>query len=215
MRHHRVEIAIAIAAVIMIAIGWRIYGLGEMGRFTNVVKAQKAPSALYARLLVTYDKPPLYEEEYRMQDVEGVSSFTYRIRGYDGKQITVTAPPAATYNVSFFFGKLEQDGIWQLVNKPALAEPDAHYAVYVKQLADFQQGQRTVTFTNPQYWATRVERQFHMDLSKSKPSDLLVLESTQGSTDPRYAEIVADFRAFGPEQFRRNVASAQARVRGR
>lgn len=83
----------------------------------------KAPSELYARLLIRYDKPPLYDEEYRMQDVEGVSSFTYRVRGYNGRQITVTAPPAAVYDVSFFFQRLDQIGVWQIVDKPPLKMP--------------------------------------------------------------------------------------------
>jgi hypothetical protein len=31
--------------------------------------------------------------------------------------------------------------------------------------------------------------------------------------DPRYEKIVQDFREFGPDEFRRNVAAAQARAR--
>ena len=115
--------------------------------------------------------------------------------------------------MSFFFGRLDQDGIWQLVNRPSLADANAHYTVYVKQLADYQKGERTVTFTNPKYWAVKVGRQFKIDLSKGVPSDLLHAQSTQVS-DPRYQQIVTDFRQFGPDEFRRNVAAAQARIRG-
>jgi hypothetical protein len=148
-----------------------------------------------------------------MSDVEGVSRFEYEIRGYNGHQITVIAPAARVYDVSFFFGRLTQDGIWQLVNRPSRPGATATYTVYVKQLADYQQGQRTVTFTNPEYWATKAGRQFSIDLSKGVPKDLLHLQSTQ-ATDPRYEQIVKDFRDFGPDEFRHNVAVARARIRG-
>src|SRR5690242_20584934 len=149
----------------MLILGWRIYGAGEMGRFGPAIRAQKAPSELYARLLIRYPKPPIYEEEYRMSDIEGVSKFDYRIRGFNGRQITVTAPAARGYDVSFFFGKLDQDGIWDLVDKPPRPDADAHYTVYVRQLADYKEGQHTVTFTNPKYWATKAGQQFEIDLS--------------------------------------------------
>ena len=115
MRRFPIEILIVVLAVVMLALGWRIYGAGEMGRFGPAIHAQKAPSELYARMLVRYPKPPIAQEEYRMSDIEGVSTFSYRVRGYKGHQITVTAPAARVYDVSFFVGRLDQDGIWQLV----------------------------------------------------------------------------------------------------
>jgi hypothetical protein len=208
-----IEIFIVVLSVVMLALGWRIYGAGEMGRFAPAVHAQKAPSELYARLFIRYPKPPIYEEAYRMSDIEGVSRFQYTIRGYNGHEITVTAPPARVYDVSFFFGRLDQDGIWQLTNRPPRPKFDAQYTVYVKQLADYKEGERTVTFTNPQYWATKASRQFSIDLSKGIPKDVLRMESTE-IADPRYVQIVKDFRDFGPDEFRRNVALAQSRIRG-
>ncbi len=212
MRRFPIELFIIVLAVVMLALGWRIYGAGEMGRFGPALHAQKAPSELYARLTIRYGKPPIYEEEYRMSDVEGVSTFVYRIRGDRGHEITVTAPAARVYDVSFFFGRLVQDGIWQLVDKPPLPDADARYTVYVKQLADYQHGQRTVTFTNPQYWATKAGRQFEIDLSKGVPKDLLRIQSSQVA-DSRYEQIVIDFRNFGPDEFRHNVEVAQTRIR--
>jgi hypothetical protein len=205
------EITIVVIIVVMLVAGWRIYGTGEMGRFAPVVKAQNAPSELYARLTIRYVKPPIYEEEYGMQDVEGISSFSYRVRSYNCKQITIRAPAGAIYDVSFFFGQLDQDGIWQLVDRAPRADADAYYTVYVKQLADYKEGDRTVTFTNPRYWATTAGRQYQIDLSKQSPSDLLHMQSTQ-LADPGYAKIVADFRTFGPDEFRKNVELAQARA---
>jgi hypothetical protein len=213
LRRFPIEILIIVLCIAMLALGWRIYGAGEMGRFGPAIHAQHAPSVLEARMIVRYAKPPIFEEEYRMSDVEGVSTFHYRIRGYKGHEITVSAPPARVYDVSFFFGRLGQDGIWQLVNKAPLPDADARYTVYVRQLADYQHGERTVTFTSPQYWATKAGRQFEIDLSKGVPSDLLRIESTQ-AVDPRYEQIVTDFRDFGPDEFRQNVEAAKARIRG-
>lgn len=213
MRRFPIEIVIVALCVVALILGWRIYGAGEMGRFAPVIHAQKAPSALYARLTIHYTRPPIDTEEYRMSDVEGVSSFAYSIRGYDGRQITVNAPPARVYDVSFFFGRLVQDGVWELVNRASLPNANAHYTVFVKQLADYQHGQRTATFTDPHYWATKVERQYTIDLSKGVPRDLLHVQSTEVA-DPRYEQIIKDFRDFGPDVFRHNVAAAQERIRG-
>lgn len=213
MRRFPIEIFIIVVAIVMLILGWRIYGTGEMGRFGPAIHAQKAPSQLYARLLIRYAKKPLYEEEYRMSDIEGVSTFNYRVRGYDGREITVHAPSARIYDVSFFFGRLDQDGVWQLENREPLPGADAHYTVYVKQLADYKQGERTVTFTNPEYWAKKANQQFEIDLSKGVPKDFVAIRSQQESF-PHYIQIVNDFLAFGPDEFRRNVAAAQARIRG-
>ena len=155
MRRFPIEIVIVALCVVIADLGLADLRCGEMGRFAPVIHAQRAPSELYARLTIHYAKPPIDTEEYRMSDIEGVSSFQYSIRGYDGRQITVNAPPARVYDVSFFFGRLVQDGVWDLVNRPSLPDANAHYTVYVKQLADYQNGQRTVTFTDPQYWATK------------------------------------------------------------
>lgn len=212
MRRFPIEIFIVVVAVVMLILGWRIYGSGEMGRFTPVIHAQKAPSQLYARMLVRYPKGPIYEEEYRMSDIEGVSTFQYRIRGYGGRQITVNAPAARVYDVSFFFGRLDQDGVWQLVNKPPMPNALAHYTVYVKQLADYKKGERTVTFTNPEYWAKQAGHEYEIDLSKGVPKDFVHVQNEQASA-PHYLQIVNDFRAFGPDEFKRNVAAAQARIR--
>jgi hypothetical protein len=205
------EIFIVVLTLVMLVLGWRIYGAGEFGRFSGVKRAQHAPSQLFARMTVRYTKPPIYEEAYSMQDIEGVSSFQYQIRSYNCREITIKAPPAKVTDVSFFFGRLDQDGIWQLVNKAPLSGAREFYTVYVKQLADYKQGERTVTFTNPRYWAKAAGRQYSIDLSKEKPSDLLHLQSTQ-LADPRYQQIVTDFRNFGPKEFRDNIAAARVRV---
>lgn len=205
------EVFIVALTALFLYLGWRVYG--GLHPVAGLGHAQKAPSQLYARLTIRYPNPPIYEEEYRMQDVEGISTFEYRIRSFACKEIIVKAPPGKIYDVSFFFGGLDQDGIWQMVNLPPLKDADAHYAVYVKQLADFKQGERTVTFTDPAYWAARGHRSvFHLDLSKQNAGDLLRMQS-EVTGDPRYQKVVDDFRDFGPAEFRQNVAQAQARAR--
>ena len=205
-----VEIIVVIFAIVLGVVGWQVDSYRY--RLQPGVRAQKAPSELYARLTIRYAKPPIYAESYDMQDIEGISSFQYQIRSYGCREITIKAPPSKITDVSFFFGKLDQDGIWQLTDKPALPNAAATYTVYVKQLADYQQGQRTVTFTDPHYWAVTAGRQFHIDLSKQRPNDLLTMQSSE-LADPRYEQIVRDFRQFGPDEFRTNVANAQARAR--
>ncbi len=210
MRHRSiVPLAILIFAIFMAVTGYFIYWRAETGRVAQVARIHKAKSEIYAHLLIAYDKPPVYEEEYRMQDIEGKSAFTYRIRSYAGKEIKIIAPPAAMYDVSFFFGKLDQDGVWQIVNQPARGDTSVHYTVYVKQVVDFKQGERTVTFTDPHWWAASAGRQYNIDLSKNSPKDLLKMQSTS-LADPRYQTIVRDFRNFGPDEFRQHIAQARA-----
>ncbi|HTU70726.1 MAG TPA: hypothetical protein VMF11_10460 [Candidatus Baltobacteraceae bacterium] len=201
--------AIFIFVVVMTVIGIKIYGGGELSRLNGVARIVQQPSALYADLTILYDKPPIYEEAYRTKDVEGISTFQYVIRTYAGKQISITAPREVTTDVSYFFGRLVQDGVWDLVDRPPRGNTSVHYTVYVKQLADFKQGDRTVTFTDPHYWATTAGRQFTIDLRKTNPNDLLKLRSTQ-LADPHYQQIVDDFRNFGPIAFRAKIAAIRA-----
>jgi hypothetical protein len=206
-----VPLAIFFFTVIMIVIGLFIYWKPETGRITDVARIANQPSAIYTSLLMQYDHPPIYQEEYAMQDVEGVSTFQYRIRAYSGRQVTLTAPQRAMTDVSFFFGKLVLDGVWNLTDKPPRGNTKIIYTVYVKQKADFKEGDRTIVFTDPHYWATTAGRQFSIDLRKTNPNDLLHLQSTQ-LADPRYQEVVTDFLNFGPQAFRSKIAQVRAQI---
>jgi hypothetical protein len=135
------------------------------------------------------------------------------VQGYSGKVVTITLPPDKTYIVTFFFEQIVQDGAWQLMNKPLAGNTSVHYTFYIHQVADQKQGSRTVTFTDPHYWALTAGRQYHILLSPNSPTpDLTKLQSTT-LADPRYQEIVQAFRNFGPASFRQKVAQAQALVR--
>lgn len=206
-----VPLAILVFSVVTLIVGISFYWKPETNRINDVARIQNQPSAIYATLLMQYDHPPIYQEEYRMQDIDGVSTFQYRIRSYGGKQVTLTAPKHVTTDVSFFFGKLVLDGVWNLMDKPPRGNTHVLYTVYVNQKADFKQGDRTIVFTDPHYWATTAGRQFHIDLRKTNPNDLLTLQSTQ-LADPHYQQIVNDFLTFGSESFRAKIAQVHASI---
>lgn len=230
MRRH-VPFGWFILILSLVTLGWIYfrYVPKEAAKLEQVV-ALKCPSDIRLRMTLDYDKPPIYQEEYLMDDVDGVSSSSYRIRGYAGKQIKIAAPASKTYDVSFLFGLVVQDGIWDLVDRPPRGNADVHYTLYVRQKALItisdpktgdtktvcKSGDRTITFTDPHYIATTAGRQYQIDLGKGAPSgpaDLLKMQSTT-LADPHYEKVVGDFRNFGPETFRSKVASARATILG-
>lgn len=206
---------VVVLAALTIAIITIHYLPLELKQLQQVDKLKACPSEIYLRMLVHYDKAPVYEEEYRMQDINGASKASYRIRTYAGKEVTVSEPARSETDVSFLLGSTVQDGIWDLTNRPPEGNTAVHYTVYVKQLVDCKQGVRTITFTDPKHIATDAGREYQIDLSKQKvksPADLIHLES-KSLADPHYLAVVTDFRTFGSETFRKNVAEAQAAAR--
>lgn len=214
MRRFPVGWLIAIFAIVMIVVGLYLYRGTEVWRSLGVYKSVVAPSAMYASMTLRYDNPPVYEEEYSMKDVEGISTYSYRIRGYSGKQITITVPPQRTFVVPFFIEQIELYGIWSLTDKPPRGDASVHYTLYIKRVNDYRQGDRTITFTDPNYWAKMAGREYtiHLQLGKPTPTDLMHLQSTS-LADPRYLQIVSEFGKFGPASFREKVAAAQMSIR--
>ena len=180
----------------------------------QVSKVLQAPTVLDLRLTIAYDKPPIYQEQYTIHNNDGISSAQYKITGYSGKVVTVTMLPAKRYEMTFFFEDVVQDGVWQLTNRPPRGNTDVHYTLYVHEIANRREGSRTITFTDPHYWAVTAGRQYEIRLSKNSPTpDLLKLNSTS-LADPRFEKIVRAFRAFGPDSFRQKILGAQRLVRG-
>jgi hypothetical protein len=102
------------------------------------------------------------------------------------------------------------DGIWDLTNRRGSAGPV--YTLYIKQFADNKQGERTIVFTDPHYWAVTAGRQFHIHLDPKKPTpNLLTLNSTS-LADPRYEQIVREFQTFGSPSFLAKVRQARELV---
>lgn len=205
--------AIFVFVVVFIIAGLVFIKWPDFQNKQQLSNVRNSRSVLDLSLAIKYDKPPIYEEQYRMRNDNGLSTAQYRIQGYSGKVVTITLPPDKTYAVTFFFEEVVQDGIWQLVNKPPVGNTDIGYTLHIFQVADNKQGSRTITFTDPHYWAVTAGRQYHIVLSPNSPTpDLTKLNSTT-LADPRYAKIVEDFREFGPPSFRQKIARAQALIR--
>lgn len=205
--------ALFIFIVVFIVLGTIFIPWPDFQHKRELTRVAQRPSVLDLKLTITYDKPPIYLERYTMYNDNGVSTVRYKVQGYAGKVVTITLPPDKTYAVTFFFEQVVQDGIWQLMNKPPVGDTHVHYTLHIHQVADGRQGSRTVTFTDPHYWAVQAGRRYRIQLSPSSPvPDLTKLQSTS-LADPRYEKIVQAFRAFGPSSFRSKVRQAQALVR--
>lgn len=205
--------AVFVFAVVFIICGLVFIKWPDFQHKAELANVRNSRSVLDLSLSIKYDKPPVYEERYTMRNDNGVSTAQYRIQGYSGKVVTITLPPDKTYAVTFFFEQVVQDGIWQLTNRPDAGNTSARYTLFVHQVADNKQGSRTITFTDPHYWAVTAGRQYHIELSKNSPTpDLTKLKSTT-LADPRFQQIVQAFRNFGTPGFRAKVAQAQTLVR--
>lgn len=205
--------AIFIFAVLFIVLGTIFIPWPDFQHKREVTRIGQSASVLELGLTIKYDKPPVYLEQYSMRNDNGVSTVQYKIQGYSGKVVTITLPPDKTYAVTFFFEQVVQDGIWKLMNKPDAGDTGAHYTLHIHQVADKEQGARTITFTDPKYWAVQAGRQYEIQLGQNSPTpDLTKLKSTS-LADPRYLKIVQAFRDFGTPSFRQKVAQAQALVR--
>jgi hypothetical protein len=215
MRRRRsfTTVFILVISTVGLISGWLLFGRSETNRYQQAQQVLRAPSAIRLSLAVTHDTGPIVREEYSMADLDGISSATYRAVGRDGVAIRVQSLARQTYDVSFFFEKAVQDGIWELRSTPPRGDTSTHYTMTVYQLVDNQHGSHTISFTDPHYWATTGGRQFHITLDPSKPvPDLVQLKSTS-LVEPRYQRLVDDFRTFGSAAFRSKVSAAQTRLR--
>lgn len=205
--------AIFVFAVVFIVLGTIFIPWPDFQHKPEVSRIRQSVSVLDLSLAIKYDKPPIYLEQYSFRNDNGVSTAQYKIQGYNGKVVTITLPPDKTYAVTFLFQEVVQDGIWQLMNKPAAGDTSALYTLHIHQVADKEQGSRTVLFTDPKYWALQAGRQYEIQLSPNSPTpDLTKLKSTT-LADPRYLKIVQAIRSFGSESFQKKVRQAQALVR--
>ena len=204
---------ITILCVLSVVLGYFMFVPSERGRLEAVRKVRNSTSDIRMRMTVKYDSGKIDTEEYRMQDLNGQSHAVYRIIGSNGKTYTITSPTVATHTVPFFFEKLVQDGIWKITNRPALGDSNAHYTLQVQQTVQNEGGSRTITFTDPHYLATTAGRQYQIHLDKNKPTPDLLKMSSTALADPRYEQLVTDFREFGVPSFRKKVAEVQKQVR--
>nr|MDQ2681792.1 hypothetical protein [Candidatus Eremiobacteraeota bacterium] len=204
---------ILVLALAGIITGWLLFQHPIAKRYNAAHTMLLSRSEIHLSMTVAYTHGPIVDERYSMADLDGVSSSNYTIIGTDGKKISITAPPEKTTEVSFFFDKAVQDGIWKIVNRPPRGDSSKHYTISIRQVAQKEAGSRTVTFTDPHYWAVTAGRQFHIHLDPHKPTpNLLTLQSTSVA-DPSYAKLVDDFRSFGPDSFKEKIRRATAVIR--
>lgn len=212
MRRDWIGTAILIFAVIFIAAGLIFIRWPDFQHKSDVARVLNARSVLQMRLTIDYGKPPIYQERYVMGNQNGTSSAQYQITGYSGRVVTITLPPDKTYAVTFFFEQIVADGAWQLMNKPPRGNTDVRYTFWIHQVADNKSGSRTVTFTDPHYWAVTAGRQYEIHMSPGGPTPDILKMSSTSMADPRYEKIVSAFRSFGSPSFRTKVAQAQQLV---
>ena len=208
-------LVIAIFVVLALVVSWRFMPPIDWKKFVSTEQVRSAPTDSYAMLDIKYANPPIFEERYQMEDRNGVSTFSYTVvRAESGRarlSVTVKAPPTATYEVSFFFGQLVTDGVWNVPSRPPRGDTSVAYALAVRQVEDYRTTTNSATFTDPHYWATTAGREFHIHLSPHGPlPNLLQLQGT-GVRDPRYEQLVNDFRNFGPPNFRAAIVKARGR----
>lgn len=191
--------------------GLQLFSQSESRRFNEVKAMASSPSAFNVELKIDYARGRVAEEIYAMSDRNGVSVASYAVTDRSGTTARFHEDLGG-YEVSFLFGKLVQDGIWDLSSQPPRGDPTIRYAISVNQTAQEQHGSRSFTFTDPHWWATTAGRQYSIHLDKDKPvPDLLQLSSTS-LAEPRYERLVDDFRAFGSPQFKATIQTARRRL---
>jgi hypothetical protein len=216
VRRNPIPVLIFVATLIGLGAAYAYFQQTQTGRYEAARSVLAQRSEIRLRMTVRYDKGPLASEEYQMSDIEGTSGVRYTAIGRGGTQITIDERPRRTLeqgaNVAFLFDELVQHGIWELRSKPPRGDTATHYDIEIAQVSGSGHGSREIVFTDPHYWATTGGHQFHITLAKNKPiPDLLNLSSTV-LVEPRYGELVAAFRAFGPPSLRAKMAAARVRL---
>jgi hypothetical protein len=212
MRRFPVGLFIALLAVVAVVGGIRIFAKSEGERYAQVQHVLNAPSRIQLDLTVTYPQGPIAEEDYHLEDDDGASVATYSVTDRKGDRAHFDETIRG-YGVSFAFEKLVQDGIWQITSKPPRGRDEPVYTVSVKQTVQREHGSRRVSFSDPEYWARAREFHLTLDPKKATPdeSDLIKLEAG-ANPDPRYLDVVDDFRQFGSPAFKATIASARKKL---
>ena len=210
MRRFPIELLIVVVVVVMLIWAGGSTASARWGASGRRSTRRRAPSELYARMLVRYAKPPIYQEEYRMSDIEGVSAFSYRIRGYNGRQITIKAPPARGLRRQLL--RRAPRSRWRLADRQPRPVTRCRRALYRLREASrrLQTGRSHRDLHRSALLGDEGADGSTRSISrKACPTICVHMTSTQVA-DPRYEQIVKDFRDFGPDEFRHNVAAAQA-----
>jgi hypothetical protein len=215
VRRSIVPLLVFLACLLAIGGGWLLFDRTQRAGYEAARRVAHSRSEIRMSLLIRHERGAIAEEEYRLENLDGVSSAEYRGVARTGMQIRIASLPRQTTDVSFLFGKAVLDGIWELPSRPPRGDASTRYEISVYQLINEQHGEHRFTFTDPAYWATTAGRQYRIHLDRSKPvPDLLLLEGTS-LAEPRYERLVEDFLGFGSPAFRARIAATQARLRSR
>ena len=198
--------------------GWWMFQRTEAGRYNATRNIALSRSELRLEMKIAYARGPLVSEQYTLSDIDGLSSMQYTATNRDGTTVHVAAQSRKTKNpqedVAVLFGEAQQDGIWDLSDRPPRGDANAVYTISVYQLEAGQHGSHRFTFTDPHYWATTAGRQYQITLGKNSPVPDLVNLKSSALADPRYQKVVDDFRTFGTPKFRATVAAQRAKLLG-
>ncbi len=215
MRRNPVPFLVFLAGLLAVDLTvWFFTTSRESRRYAETQRVATSPSEIRMRLTIHRLNGPIAVEEYRLDDLSGLSTSEYRAVNRKGLSIRVFwALPRETTDVPFLFDHLVQDGVWELRSKPPRGDTATSYAVDVYQLTNGQHGSHAFAFTDPHYWATTGGHQYTIHLDRNKPvPDLLSLSSTV-LVEPRYQKIVNAFEAYGDDAFRAKIANAQDKLR--
>jgi hypothetical protein len=207
-----IPIAIALAAILAVVLGWIQFVRTDSARFAAAGRVLTSRSEVHLAFTIRRDTGPIAEERYEMTNLDGLSTASYRGSNRSGLEVKVNSFPRRTYDVSFLFGQVVADGIWKLPSRPPRGDRATTYTISVAQTIDGAHGGRTFSFTDPHYWATVGGHQYKIHLEKDKPiPDLLTMESTV-IVEPRYDSLVRDFLGFGSPEFRASIDDARKRL---
>jgi len=202
-----------LAALLAVVLGAWFMVTQEGGRYAATRRVAASSSEIRMSLTIQRQNGPIALEEYRMDDINWLSTSEYRAVNRKGLSIRVEALPHATTDVPFLFDKLVANGIWELGTKPVRGDTATSYAVAVYQLTNGKHGSHDFAFTDPHYWATTGGHQYTIHLDRNKPvPDVLRMSSTV-LVEPRYQKIVDAFEEYGSDAFRAKIAAAQAKLR--
>ena len=152
-------------------------------------------------------------ETYRISNDNGKTTMFYAGTNRAGtitKEFSVPLPgPQGT----FLYEELRADGIWDVDDRPVRPHSVDRYIIEVDQTLGDEGGNRSFSFSDPQYWATTHAQEFRMHLPRSGPvtgaNAPTLGVAGRSLQDARYWQIVKAIRAFGPP----NVLDAEAKIR--
>lgn len=172
-------------------------------------------SEIRLALTIEYSSGQIAREEYNMVNLNGASSARYTGTNRSGLTIKLATLPRESFDVSFLFGKVVTDGVWELEDRPLRGDKTRIYRVWIHQLIDGASGTHAFQFTDPHYWATIGGREFHLHLDRTKPIPNLLQMNSTSRIEPRYGRVLDDLLQYGSPAFRAKIAQAQVRLRSK